>query len=208
MGVPIKPREWPSTVHQQPPCACELSRHVLSSVDAGHFKLSVTRDGVNFVTSCISYGASAVAVAAALDALDPVADLGGSAVARMGDGSSTAYDYGFVYHISTSDPSQNLVSSVGIELAGSGVEHGCARVSTLGYWEDAMNWDTGVVPASTDEVGCDGLTFCSYSVVLVYARRGVWAGCSRRRNSLGSVDVRGYVFDAGSPKPTCLSCIL
>lgn len=128
-------------------------RHVLPSSDTGHFKLRVDRDGVDFNTSCISYGASAGAVAAALNALDPVDDLGGSSVARQGDGSSPAYDYGFVYDISASNSSQNIVSSIGIELAGSGVEHGCTRLSSLGYWEDELNWDTGVVPASADEVG-------------------------------------------------------
>lgn len=128
---------------------------MLPSADAGHFKLSVTRDGVSFITSCISYGASADTVAAALDSLYPVHDLGGSAVVRQGDGSSSAYNYGFVYDISASDSSQNLVSSLGMALAGSGVESGCARLSTLGYWEDGLNWDTGVAPASTDDVGDD-----------------------------------------------------
>ena len=128
---------------------------MLPSPGAGHFKLSVTRDEVSFTTSCISYGASAVEVAAALDALDPVDDLGGSAVVRQGDGSTPAFDYGFVYDISASDSSLNLVSSLGIELAGSGVESGCGRLSTLGYWEDGLNWDAGVAPVSTDDVSCD-----------------------------------------------------
>lgn len=135
-------------------CTCGFSRHVLPAADTGHFKFSVTRDGVSFNTSCISYGAPAGTVAAALDALDPFDDLGGSAVVRQGDGSSSAYDYGFVYYISASNSSQNLVSSIEIELAGSGVEYGCARLSTLGYWEDGLNWDAGVAPVSTDEVGC------------------------------------------------------
>lgn len=152
LSVPIKPCQRSSTSTAQ--CTCELSRKVLPSADVGHFKLSVTRDGVSFITSCISYGASAAEVAAALDALDPVDDLGGSAVVRKGDGSSSAYSYGFVYYISASDSSQNLVSSLGIELAGSGVEGGCARLSTLGYWEDGLNWDAGEAPASTDDVGC------------------------------------------------------
>eukprot|EP00752_Nemacystus_decipiens_P010621 g9459.t1 len=128
------------------------SRRVLPSADVGHFNLSVTRGGVSFVTSCISYGASAVEVAAALDALDPIDDLGGSTVVRQGDGLTPAYSYGFVYYISASESSQNLVTSLGIQVAGSGVESGCARLSTLGYWEDGLNWDTGVAPASTDDV--------------------------------------------------------
>lgn len=148
-------------LHHRPDALAKLSRQVIPSADVGHFKLSVTRDGVNFITSCISYGASAVEVVAALDALDPVDDLGGSAVVRKGDGSSPAYNYGFSYYISASDSSQNLVSSLGIELAGSGVEDGCARLSTLGYWEDGLNWDSGVVPTSTDDVGYDCPVECS-----------------------------------------------
>lgn len=105
---------------------------------------------MGFNTSCISYGASAAAVADALDALDYVDDLGGSTVVREGDGSSQ-YNYGFVYYISASNSSESLAGSVDMELAGSGVEHGCARVSTLGYWNEPDNWDTGVTPTSADE---------------------------------------------------------
>lgn len=65
---------------------------------------------------------------------------------------SSAYDYGYVYYISAADSSQNLVNSLGIGFAGSGVEHDCEKLSTVGYWEDPQNWDTGVVPASNDEV--------------------------------------------------------
>ena len=128
----------------------------------GHFKLSVIRDSVSFTTSCISYGASVVEVAAALDALDPVDDLGGSTIVRQGNGLSSTYNYGFGYYISASDLSQNLVSSLEIDVAGSGVESGCARLSTLGYWEDGLNWDGGVAPASADDVGVD----CSVIVFL------------------------------------------
>lgn len=103
-------------------------------------------------TSCISYGASGAAVVSALDLLDPIADLGGSSVVRQGDGSSLAYNYGFVYNISAADPSEKFVDSIGVEVAGSGVEHDCARLSTLGYWDDESNWNTDAVPTSTDEV--------------------------------------------------------
>ncbi|CBJ49166.1 hypothetical protein Esi_0207_0025 [Ectocarpus siliculosus] len=126
-------------------------RYVIPA-DEGHFKLSITRDGAGYNTSCLFYGASATAVAAALDALDPIDDLGGSTVVREGDGASPEYNYGFVYHIVASNSSENLVNSVDIDVVGSGVQHGCARLSTLGYWEDELNWDTGVVPSSTDEV--------------------------------------------------------
>ncbi|CAM9787351.1 unnamed protein product, partial [Hapterophycus canaliculatus] len=127
----------------------DISRHVIPST-SGHFKLSVTRDGVGFNTSCISYGASGDAVVAALDVLDPIADMGGSTVVREGDGSSLKYAYGFVYNISAANP--NFVNLIGIQIAGSGVEHDCARLSTLGYWGDESNWNTGAVPTSTDEV--------------------------------------------------------
>ena len=69
---------------------------------------------------------------------------------REGNGSSQ-YNYGFVYYMSASNSTD--AGSVNMELAGSGVEHGCKRVSTLGYWNEPDNWDTGVVPTSTDEVG-------------------------------------------------------
>ena len=91
-------------------------------------------------------------MAAALDALDPIGDLGGSAVVREGDGLSSAYNYGYVYYISASDSSQDLVNSLGMAFAGSGVEHDCEKLSTVGYWGDAQNWDAGVMPTSTDEV--------------------------------------------------------
>lgn len=130
-----------------------LPRHVIPAADEGHFKLSITRDGVGYNTSCLSYGASATAVAAALDALDPIDDFGGSTVVREGDGASSEYNYGFVYYIVASNSSENLVTSVDIDIAGSGVQHGCARLSTSGLWEDDLNWDTGVVPSSSDEVG-------------------------------------------------------
>lgn len=129
-----------------------LSRNVVPATTLGHFKLSITRNGVGFNTSCISYGASGAAIVAALDVLDPIADLGGSTVVRGGDGSSSAYEYGFVYDISAANPSENLVNSIGLAVAGSGLEHDCARPATVGYWVDESNWDTGVVPTSTDEV--------------------------------------------------------
>lgn len=108
---------------------------------------------MGYNTSCLSYGAPATAVAAALDAVDPIDDLGGSTVVREGDRALSEYNYGFVYYIVASNSSENLVTSVDIDVAGSGVQHGCARLSTSGYWEDQLNWDTGVVPSSTDEVG-------------------------------------------------------
>ena len=126
-------------------------RYVLPAT-TGHFKFTVTRDGVGLNTSCISYGATAAAVADALDALDYVDDLGGSTVVREGDGSSQ-YNYGFVYYMSASNASESLAGSVDMEIIGSGVDHGCARVSTLGFWDEPDNWDTGVAPTSTDEVG-------------------------------------------------------
>lgn len=116
----------------------------------GHFKLGVTRDGIGTNTSCISYGASATAVSDALDDLDPVEDFGGVTVFRQGDGSS-GYGYGFVYYITAANSSKSLGGSIEIELMGSGVEVGCARLSTLGYWDETANWDTGVVPTSTDD---------------------------------------------------------
>ncbi|CAM9742517.1 unnamed protein product, partial [Scytosiphon promiscuus] len=128
------------------------SRYVIPSTTTGHFKLSVTRDGVGTNTSCISYGASGAAVVAILDLLDPISDLGGSTVIREGDGSSSTFKYGFVYNISATDPNVNLVDSIDVEVAGSGVDHDCARLSTSGYWSEDSNWNTGAVPTSTDEV--------------------------------------------------------
>lgn len=86
----------------------------------------------------------------ALNNVDPVDDLGGADVVREGDGSSD-YNYGYIFYVSAANSSENLASSIGIEIVGSGTEYGCARLSTLGYWDDATNWDTGVVPASVDE---------------------------------------------------------
>lgn len=86
----------------------------------------------------------------ALNDVDPVDDLGGADVVREGDGSSD-YNYGYIYYISAANSSENFASSVDIEIVGSGIEYGCARLSTLGYWDDASNWDTGVVPTSVDE---------------------------------------------------------
>lgn len=126
-----------------------MYRRVISA-SVGHFKLGITQDGLEHKTSCISYGASSIAVSEALDSLDPVDDLGGSKVVRKGDGSS-GYSYRYLYDISASNSSGNMVDSVELKLIGSGVDIGCSRLSTLGYWDEATNWNSGMVPASNDE---------------------------------------------------------
>lgn len=86
----------------------------------------------------------------ALDNTDPIADLGGASVVRQGNGSS-AYSYGYTYHVSAVNSSLRLGAYVDFEVAGNGLRHGCSRVSTLGLWDEEVNWDTGVVPGLTDE---------------------------------------------------------
>lgn len=134
-------------MHRKPNGA--FRRQVLSS-PSGHFKLGVIRNGVGFNTSCISYGASSIAVSNTLQDLNPIHDLGGAVVFRQGDGSS-AYNYGFSYEISASNTSESLADSLEIDFIGSGVESGCTRLSTLSYWDDASNWDVNMVPSALDE---------------------------------------------------------
>lgn len=128
-----------------------VERRTVVPSTSGHFKLSITRDGVGYNTSCISYGSSASSVSDALDYTDPVADLGGASVVRQGNGSST-YDYGYTYTISAANTTLSLGGSIDdIDVAGMGTSVGCSRVSTLGSWDEEANWDTGVVPGSADE---------------------------------------------------------
>lgn len=87
----------------------------------------------------------------ALDYTDPVADLGGASVVRQGNGSSS-YSYGYTYTISAANTTLSFGASIDdIDVAGMGTSGGCSRLSTLGFWDDEANWDTGVVPGSADE---------------------------------------------------------
>lgn len=124
-------------------------RQVLPSAE-GHVKLSVDQNGLTFNTSCISYGATATAVSSALNALGLIEDLGGASVTREGDGSSE-YSYGFVYYLSASNTSISLTESVKTQFLGSGEDFDCAKLWTSGRWDEAANWDAGVLPASDDE---------------------------------------------------------
>lgn len=124
---------------------------VPSAAGEGQFKLRGTAGGTDFNSSCIPYGASVSHVSEVLAALDPIDDVGGVSVAREGDGSS-AYSYGYTYYIGAFNSSSNLTDVAWIEVLGSGPESGCSAITTMGYWDDETNWDSGVVPGSNDEV--------------------------------------------------------
>lgn len=99
--------------------------------------------------------------------------------------------------MSASNSSQSLAGSVDMELAGSGVEYGCKRVSTLGYWNETDNWDTGVAPTEADEVGlARKFTYLCrrYHILVAYDVYGV---TSYRKDGCASII---YFTPLGAPK--------
>lgn len=110
-----------------------------------------------------------------------MAGLGGALVVRQGNGSS-AYSYGYTYLVSAVNSTLNLGAYVGFEVAGSGLQHGCSRVSTLGLWDDEVNWDTGVVPGPTDEVRKSNFTYGCRPFCSPYNWNVYGASCEHVKN--------------------------